>query len=113
MLTYLDDDKPVKVSAPDIRLVTVPRKGIIGWIKDRIFGPIKKPQTFMVLTKEQRQRLKEIMDDVSQCGATASELTAAADKIVVLGRGHHIRNEDGTITDVTNNPKYKVQKPEP
>jgi hypothetical protein len=49
MLTY-EDAEPVKVHVPRVEMMPSPRRGFLGRIIDRIFGPVKKPQAVMVLT---------------------------------------------------------------
>jgi hypothetical protein len=48
--------------------------------------------------KEQIQKLVDDKDD--------------GDGTVTLARGHHIRNADGTVTDVSNDPRYKTRRPD-
>jgi hypothetical protein len=116
MLTYKDAE-PIMVHAPRVKMMPSPRRGIVGWVKDRIFGVQKKPQAVMVLDKEQQERLKrhmenfrQQMDEVSACGVTAEDIKEATDRVITLARGYHIRNADGTVTDVSDNPKYKCKK---
>lgn len=115
MLTY-EDAEPIRVRKPEIIMEPVPRRGVLGRIKDRILGPVMKPLAVMVLSNEKRERLKELMKEpeeisntVKSCAVTADDLKKATDRIVTLARGHHIRNADGTVNDVRNNPKYKCK----
>ena len=115
MLTY-EDAEPTRVRKPEIIMVQVPRRGVIGRIKDRILGPVMKPHWAMTLSKMERELLKEYMENpekvngvVNACSLTAEDLKEATDRIVTLARGHHIRNADGTITDVSNDPRYKCK----
>lgn len=50
MLTY-EDAEPVRVRKPEIIMEPVPRRGLLGRIKDRILGPVMKPHAVMVLSK--------------------------------------------------------------
>lgn len=103
----LDDLKPGMLTYEDAE--PVPRRGVLGRIKDRILGPVMKPHAVMVLSKEERERLKELMksDIVNSCAVTVDDLKKTTDRIVTLARGHHIRNADGTVTDVSDNPRCK------
>ena len=47
--------------------------------------------------KEQMQKLVDDKDD--------------GDGTVTLARGHHVRNADGSMTDVSNDPRYKCKQP--
>ena len=101
MLTY-EDAEPVRVRKPEIIMEPVPRRGLLGRIKDRILGPVKKPHAVMVLSKEERELLKEYMENpeeisnaVKACAVTADDIKKATDRIVTLARGHHIRKEHG------------------
>lgn len=101
MLTY-EDAEPVRVRKPEIIMEPVPRRGLLGRIKDRILGPVMKPYTVMVLSKEERELLKEYMENpeeisnaVKACAVTADDIKKATDRIVTLARGHHIRKEHG------------------
>ena len=116
MLTY-EDAEPVKVHAPRVEIMPSPRQGFFGRIKDRILGPVMKPQAVMVLTMQERELLKEHMKNpekvnaaVNACSVTAEDIKEATDRIITLARGHHIRNADGTVTDVSNNPNYKCKQ---
>ena len=113
MLTY-EDAEPVQIHMSQPEIWPVPRPGVIGYIKDRIFGVETKPLPTMTLDKEQRERMrrqleafKKEMDAVAACGVTAEDIKEAGKRITVLARGHHIRNADGTVTDVTGDPRYK------
>lgn len=115
MLTY-EDAEPVKVHIPRVEMMPSPRRGFLGRIKDRILGPVMKPQAVMVLTKEERELLKKYMENpenlnaaVNACSVTAEDIKEATDRLVTLARGHHIRNADGTVTDVSNDPNYKCK----
>lgn len=110
MLTY-EDAEPIRVRKPEIIMVPEPRHGVLGRIKDWISGPVMKPHAVMVLSKDERERLKELMksDIVNSCAVTADDIKKATDRIVTLARGHHIRNADGTVTDVSDNPRYKCK----
>ena len=117
MLTY-EDAEPVRVRKPEIIMEPVPRRGLLGRIKDWILGPVMKPHAVMVLSKEERELLKEYMENpeeinnaVKACAVTADDIKKATDRIVTLARGHHIRNADGTVTDVSTDAKYKIRKP--
>lgn len=101
MLTY-EDAEPVRVRKPEIIMESVPRRGLLGRIKDRILGPVMKPHAVMVLSKEERELLKEYMENpeeinnaVKSCAVTADDIKKATDRIVTLARGHHIRKEHG------------------
>lgn len=118
MLTYKDAE-PVMVHAPrvEMEMMPSPRRGIAGWFKDRIFGVPKKPQVMMVLDRHSQELLKEYMKNpeplnnaVAACAVSAEDIKEATDRVITLARGHHIRNADGTITDVSDNPKYKCKK---
>jgi len=116
MLTY-EDAEPVKVHAPRVEMMPVRRKGFLGRIKDRIFGVQMKPQAVMVLTKMEQELLKEYMKNpeplnnaVAACAVSAEDIKEATDRLVVLARGHHIRNADGTVTDVSNDPNYECKQ---
>lgn len=113
MLTY-EGEKPIIVHAPRVEMVPSPRKGFFGRIMDRVFGQVKKLQAVLVLDKEQQDRLKELLqkhnEEVADCGATAEDIKEACKRFTVLARGHCIRNADGTITDVRNNPNYKCNE---
>lgn len=116
MLTY-EDAEPVKVHVPRAEMMPSQRRGFLGRIKDRILGPVMKPKAVIVLDRFERELLKEYMENpekvngvVNACAVTAEDIKEAADRLVTLARGHHIRNADGTITDVSDNPKYKCKK---
>lgn len=111
MLTYKDAE-PVRVRKPEIIMEPVPRRGVLGRIKDRILGPVMKPHAVMVLSKDERERLKELMksDIVNSCAVTVDDLKKTTDRLVTLARGHHIRNADGTVTDVSNTPRCKCKQ---
>lgn len=116
MLTY-EDAEPIRVHMPEIIMEPVPRRGVLGRIKDRILGPVMKPHAVMVLSKEERELLKEYMENpeeinnaVKACAVTADDIKKATDRIVTLARGHHIRNTDGTVTDVCDNPRFKCKQ---
>jgi len=111
MLTY-EDAEPIRVSKPEVIMVPVPRKGAIGWIKDRVLGPVMKPLPVFVLDEESQKNLIRNMEAVATCAITAEDVERASRRIITLARGHHIRNADGTVTDVSNDPKYKCAKPE-
>lgn len=115
MLTYKDAE-PVKMHVPRVEMMPSPRQGFLGRIKDRIFGPVMKPQAVMVLTKKEQELLKEYMENpeplnnaVAACAVSAEDIKEATDRIITLARGHHIRNTDGTVTDVSNDPNYKCK----
>ena len=116
MLTYKDEE-PVMVHAPRVEMMPSPRRGLVGWVKDRIFGVQMKPQAVMVLDRHSQELLKEYMKNpeplnnaVAACAVSAEDIKEATDRIITLARGHHIRNADGTITDVSDNPKYKCKQ---
>lgn len=116
MLTYKGEE-PVMVHAPRVEMMPSPRRGIVGWVKDRIFGVQMKPQAVMVLDRHSQELLKEYMKNpeplnnaVAACAVSAEDIKEATDRVITLARGHHIRNADGTITDVSDNPKYKCKK---
>ena len=44
MLTYKDEE-PVMVHAPRVEMMPSPRRGIVGWFKDRLFGYIVKSRS--------------------------------------------------------------------
>lgn len=111
MLTY-DGAEPIRVSKPEVIMVPEPRKGVIGWIKDRVLGPVMKPVPVLVLDEESRKNLIRNMEAVAACTITAEDVKRASQRILTLSRGRHIRNADGTVTDVSNVPKYKCAKPE-
>lgn len=46
--------------------------------------------------REQMQKLVDNKDD--------------GDGMVTLARGHHVRNADGSVTDVSNDPRYKCKE---
>lgn len=118
MLTY-EDAEPVKVHAPrvGVEMMPVRRKGFFGRIMDRIFGTVKKPQAVIVLDRFERELLKKYMENpenvnaaVNACSVTAEDIKEAADRLCTLARGHHIRNADGTVTDVSNDPNYACKQ---
>ena len=118
MLTYKDAEH-VRFNKPRVEFVPEPRRGLMGWIKDRIFGTKMKPQHVLVIDKDTQERLKQKMENfsnnmssVAACSITEEDIERASKEIITLARGHHIRNADGTVTDVSNNPKYKCAKPE-
>lgn len=91
-------------------------RGVVGRIKDRILGHVMKPCAAIVLTNEEQELLKAYRENpekingvVNACAVTAEDLKEATDRIVTLARGHHIRNADGTVTDVSNDPRYKCK----
>lgn len=95
ILTY-EDAEPIKVHAPRVEMLPSPRQGFFGRIKDRVLGPVKKPQAVMVLDRFERELLKEYMENpekvnaaVNACAVTADEIKEATDRLVVLARGHH------------------------
>lgn len=108
MLTY-EDAEPIRVRKPEIIMEPVPRRGVLGRIKDRILGPVMKPHAVMVLSKDERERLKGLMksDIVNSCAVTVDDLKKATDRLLTLARGHHIRSADGTVTIVCDNPRCK------
>lgn len=108
MLTY-ENAEPVRVRKPEIIMEPVPRRGVLGRIKDWISGPVMKPHAVMVLSKDERERLKELMkiDIVNSCTVTVDDLKKTTDRLLTLARGHHIRNADGTVTDVCDTPRCK------
>lgn len=69
--------------------------------KYRMYGKFPENATFW----ERIERLRMV-------GESETRRQEAAKKKIVLARGHHIRNADGTITDVSNNPEYECRKPE-
>lgn len=116
MLTY-EDAESVKVHVPRVDMMPSPRQGFFGRIKDRILGPVMKPQAVIVLSRFERELLKEYMENpekvnaaVNACAVTAEDIKEATDRIITLARGHHIRNADGTVTDVSNNQNYKCKQ---
>jgi hypothetical protein len=116
MLTYKDEE-PVMVHAPRVEMMPSPRRGIAGWVKDRIFGVQMKPQAVMVLDRLSQELLKEYMKNpeplnnaVAACAVSAEDIKEATDRIITLARGHHIRNADGTVTDVSNDPNYECKQ---
>ena len=116
MLTYKDEE-PVRVHAPRVEMMPSPRRGIVGWVRDRILGVQVKPQAVMVLDRHSQELLRECMKNpeplnnaVAACAVSAEDIKEATDRMITLARGHHIRNADGTITDVSGNPKYKCKK---
>ena len=115
MLSY-EDAEPIGFRKPEIIMEPVPRRGVLGRIKDRILGPVMKPHAAMALSKMEQELLSEYMENpekingmVTSCAVTADDLKKATDRMVTIARGHHIRNADGTVTDVRNNPKYKCK----
>ncbi len=109
MLTY-EDAEPIRVRKPEIIMEPVPRRGVLGRIKDRILGPVMKPHAVMVLSKDERERLKGLMksDIANSCAVTVDDLKKTTDRLLTLARGHHIRNNaDGTVTIVCDNPRCK------
>ena len=116
MLTYKDEES-VMVHAPRVEMMPSPRRGLVGWVKDRIFGVQMKPQAVMVLDRHSQELLKEYMKNleplnnaVAACAVSAEGIKEATDRIITLARGHHIRNADGTVTDVSNNPNYECKQ---
>lgn len=111
MLTY-EDAEPIRVRKPEIIMEPVPRRGVLGRIKDWILGPVMKPHAVMVLSKEERERLKGLMesDIVNSCAVTVDDLKKTTDRLLTLARGHHIRNADGTVTDVCDTPRCKCKQ---
>ena len=68
----------------------------------------------LVLTKEEHELLKMYMKNpekvdsvVNACALTAEDIKEGCRRMTVLARGHHIRNADGTTTDVSNDPNYQ------
>lgn len=115
MLTY-EDAEPIRVYKPEIIMEPVPRRGVLGRIKDRILGPVMKPHAAMVLSKMEQELLSEYMKNpekingmVTSCAVTAADLKKATNRLLTLARGHHIRNADGTVTDVCDNPRCKCK----
>lgn len=106
MLTYEGED-PVLWPVPQVVMEPSQRWGLIGRIKDRVLGPELKPH--VVLGKQEQERLREFMAEVADCGVTAEDIKEATDRVVTLARGHCIRNADGTITDVSNDPNYECK----
>lgn len=47
---------------------------------------------------------------VNACAVTAEDIKEATDRIITLARGHHIRNADGTVKDVSNDPNYECKQ---
>jgi len=71
----------------------------------------------MVLDRLSQELLNEYMKNpeplnnaVAACAVSAEGIKEATDRIITLARGHHIHNADGTVTDVSDNPKYKCKK---
>ena len=115
-MLFYEDAEPIRVCKPDIIMEPVPRRGVVGRIKDRILGHVMKPCAAIVLTNEEQELLKAYMENpekingvVNACAVTAEDLKEATDRIVTIARGHHIRNADGTVTDVSNDPRYKCK----
>jgi len=111
MLTYKDAE-PIVVHVPRVLMEPSPRRGTLGRIMDRVLGPIQKPHVVLDkehqdLLREHLEKFNENMSAVAGCGVTAEQIKEATDGIITLGRGHHIRNADGTVTDVSNDPRYK------
>lgn len=114
MLTY-EDAEPIQVYVPKVVMEPSPRRGLIGRIKDRVLGPELKPH--VVLNKDMEDRIKKHWaniqahtSEVNDSAVTAEDIKEATDRFITLARGHHIRNADGTVTDVSDNPKYKCNK---
>ena len=95
MLTY-EDAEPVRFNKPRVVLMPEPRRGLIGWIKDRIYGTQMKPQPVLVLDKDSQERLKQKienfsnnMSSVAACSITEEDIERALKEITSLVRGHH------------------------
>lgn len=104
MLTY-EDAEPVRVRKPEIIMEPVPRRGLLGRIKDRILGPVMKPHAVMVLSKEERELLKEYMENpeeinnaVKACALTADDIKKATDRIATLARETTNEKNTGNFT---------------
>lgn len=85
MLTYKDEE-PVMVHAPRVEMMPSPRRGLVGWVKDRIFGVQMKPQAVMVLDRHSQELLKEYMKNpeplnnaVAACAVSAEDIKEATD----------------------------------
>lgn len=61
MLTYEDNPHP-KIRKSQVEIVPSPRRGIIGWIIDKLFGVRMIAVNTLTLTKEQQERLKKQID---------------------------------------------------
>lgn len=90
MLTYKDAE-PIRVHKPEIIMEQVPRRGLLGRIKDKILGPVMKPHAALVLSKEELKLLKEYMENpeevsntVKACAVTADDFRQAADRIATM-----------------------------
>lgn len=71
----------------------------------------------MVVTREQMGVLEATIKGSSLqynpdavAHVSGKDIKEATDQLITIARGHHIRNADGTITDVSDNPKYKCKK---
>lgn len=103
MLTY-EDAEPVRFNKPRVEMVPEPRRGLIGWIKDRIYGTQMKPQPVLVLDKDSHERLKQKMEyfsnnmsSVAACSITEEDIERVSKEIANLARGHHICNANSTL----------------
>lgn len=83
----------------------------------KIFGMQTKTQVEMIPDRQLQELLREYMKNperlnsaVAACAVTADEIKEATDRIITLARGHHVRLEDGTVIDVSNNPRYKCNQ---
>lgn len=74
-----------------VEMMPSPRRGLVGWVKDRIFGVQMKPQAVMVLDRHSQELLKEYMKNpeplnnaVAACAVSAEDIKEATDRIVAI-----------------------------
>lgn len=94
ILTY-EGEAPAQPSGAkmEIEMVPSPRPGLLGWIKDLLFGVQMKPQAFLVLDNESQSRLakhmkefSESMKDVASCAITAEDIKNATKRMTEIFR---------------------------
>lgn len=87
MLRY-HDGEGIIVDAPTVVMDEEPRKSFFGPLLDRLFGRKKYPA--IVLTKEQREELMKVLDDirphVRACAVSSEEVMEAALRMAAIGR---------------------------
>lgn len=108
ILTYKDEE-PIEVHMTQPFVEPSSRNGLIEGIKDKMIG-IRINKRVILDTRLQSQLMKNLKDLSRQMRAfavTAGEIKLATERMTTIARGHCIRNADGTVTDVSNDPRYK------
>ena len=92
VLTY-EGEAPAQPSGAktEVEMVPSPRPGVLGWIKDLLFGVQMEPHVFLVLDKGSQSRLakhmknfSEAMKDVASCAVTAEDIKSATKRMAEI-----------------------------